>query len=88
MFIFGGVSALTINVVSLFGMIIVIGILVDDGIVIGENIYSYYEEGMDNDTAALEGTMDVLPSVTSAIITTIIAFSVFFMVEGRLGDIF
>ena len=45
MFIFAGFFNVTINVLSLFGMIIVIGILVDDGIVIAENIYQHYEKG-------------------------------------------
>ena len=45
MFILAAQMGVTINVLSLFGMIIVIGILVDDGIVIGENIYHHYEQG-------------------------------------------
>ncbi|MCB0762576.1 MAG: efflux RND transporter permease subunit, partial [Flavobacteriales bacterium] len=45
MFILGSSFGLTINVLSLFGMILVVGILVDDGIVIGENIYQHYERG-------------------------------------------
>jgi multidrug efflux pump subunit AcrB len=88
MFIFGFTTDLTINVVSLFGMILVVGILVDDGIVISENVYAYHEKGMSKHDAALKGTLDVLPSVVSAVLTTIIAFSLFFFVEGRIGDIF
>ncbi len=78
----------TINVVSLFGMILVIGILVDDGIVISESIYQEHEKGVDRFKAALMGTMKVLPAVFSAIITTAIAFSTFFFIEGSLGDFF
>ncbi|MCP4443534.1 MAG: efflux RND transporter permease subunit [Aureispira sp.] len=88
MFIIGGIMGITVNVVSLFGMILVIGILVDDGIVIGENIYSYYEQGMSKEEAASKGTLDVLPAITSAILTTVVAFSTFFFIEGRMGDIF
>lgn len=88
MFIVGFITDLTINVVSLFGMILVVGILVDDGIVIGENIYAEHEKGKSKMEAALTGTMNVLPSVISAILTTVIAFSLFFFVEGRIGDIF
>lgn len=88
MFIIGSIMGITINVVSLFGMIIVIGILVDDGIVIGENIYAYYEQGMSKDEAASKGTLDVLPAITSAILTTVVAFSTFFFIDGRMGDIF
>ncbi len=79
---------LTINVISLFGMIIVIGILVDDGIVVGENIYQKYEDGLSPIDAAVEGTMQVVPAVTSAIITTIVAFSFFFFIPGQIGEYF
>ena len=70
MFIFAPMLGVTINVISLFGMIIVIGILVDDGIVIGENIYQHYERGATPLDAAVNGTLEVFPAVTSAIITT------------------
>jgi multidrug efflux pump subunit AcrB len=88
MFICAYLLDVSINVISLFGMIIVIGILVDDGIVIGENIYQQYEKGVPRLEAALNGTMMVLPAVFSAIITTVIAFSSFFFIDGRLGDFF
>jgi multidrug efflux pump subunit AcrB len=79
---------ITINVISLFGMIVVVGILVDDGIVIAENIYQYYERGVPKAKAALEGTLSVLPAVFTAILTTVIAFSCFGFLDGRIGDIF
>lgn len=79
---------LTINVLSLFGMIIVVGILVDDGIVVTENIFQHYERGKSALEAAVDGTLEVLPSITSAIITTVLAFSFFFFIEGRLGEFF
>lgn len=88
MFVVAAFYGVTINVISLFGMIIVIGILVDDGIVVGENIYQKYEQGMHPLKAAVEGTMEVVPSVTSAILTTCIAFGFFFFVDGQLGDFF
>ena len=88
MFILASYYGITLNVISLFGMIIVIGILVDDGIVIAENIYQRYEKGEDPYTAAINGTMEVLPAVFSAILTTIVAFSLFFMLDGMLGDFF
>ena len=89
MFIFAAQFDVTINVLSLFGMIIVIGILVDDGIVIGENIYHhYYDLGKTKIQAAIDGTMEVIPPIISAILTTIIAFSTFFFVDGRMGDFF
>lgn len=89
MFVFAGFFNVTINVLSLFGMIIVIGILVDDGIVIGENIYHhYYDLGKSKFKAAIDGTMEVIPPVISAILTTLIAFSTFFFVDGRIGSFF
>ena len=88
MFVFAGQTGVTINVLSLFGMIIVIGILVDDGIVVAENIYHHFEKGKSRIQAAIDGTMEVLPPIISAIITTILAFSTFFFLEGRVGDFF
>jgi len=88
MFIFASSFGVTINVLSLFGMIIVIGILVDDGIVIGENIYNHYEKGKKPIRAAIDGTMEVLSPITSAILTTLVAFSTFFFLDGRIGEFF
>lgn len=78
----------TINVLSLFGMIIVIGILVDDGIVIGENIYHHFEKGKGPIQAAIDGALEVVAPVVSAIITTMIAFSTFYFLDGRIGTFF
>lgn len=88
MFILANGAGVSINVISLFGMIIVIGILVDDGIVIAENIYQHWENGKSPVQAAIDGTMEVLPAVFSAILTTIIAFSIFFVIDGIMGDFF
>lgn len=86
MFILAGFYGLSINVISLFGMILVVGILVDDGIVISENIFQKYEEGMKPIQAAVQGTMEVFPAVVSAVLTTIVAFGAFFFMDGRLGE--
>jgi len=88
MFIFANLSGVTINIISLFGMIVVIGILVDDGIVIAENVYHHYEKGKNPIQAAIDGTMEVVPAIVSAVLTTIIAFSAFFFLDGRMADIF
>ena len=88
MFVFAPFFDVTINVLSLFGMIIVIGILVDDGIVIAENIYQHYERGKSPIKAAIDGTMEVIPPIVSAILTTILAFSLFFFLDGRIGEFF
>lgn len=88
MFVLAPFFNVTINVLSLFGMIIVIGILVDDGIVIAENIYQHYEKGKKPIRAAIDGTIEVIPPIVSAIITTILAFSLFLFLDGRIGDLF
>lgn len=88
MFVVAPLFNVTINVLSLFGMIIVIGILVDDGIVIAENIYQHYEKGKTPVQAAIDGTMEVIPPIVSAIITTILAFSIFFFLDSRIGEFF
>ncbi|MFP3860767.1 MAG: efflux RND transporter permease subunit [Bacteroidales bacterium] len=82
MFIFAGTFGITINMMSLFGIILVIGILVDDGIVIAENIYLYFEKGLSPMKAAVEGTMEVLPAVLTSITTTIIAFTPLLFLAG------
>jgi multidrug efflux pump subunit AcrB len=88
MFILATYFGVTINVISLFGMIVVVGILVDDGIVVSENIYHHFEKGKTRIQAAVDGTLEVLPAVISAVLTTIIAFSAFFYINGRAGDFF
>lgn len=79
-------SFITINVMSLFGMILVVGILVDDGIVITESIYQEFERGHAPVKAAFIGLNKVLPAVFSSVLTTVAAMSTFFFIEGRLGD--
>lgn len=74
MFIVGDLAGITINMLSLFGMLLVVGILVDDGIVIAENIYTHFEKGSDAKTAAIEGTLEMVPSVFTSVTTTMIAF--------------
>ncbi|GAG05220.1 unnamed protein product, partial [marine sediment metagenome] len=84
MFVVASMYGITINLMSLFGMILVVGILVDDGIVIAENIYSHYEQGKSPKRAAIDGTMEVLPAVVTSVTTTIVAFSPLFFVKGRM----
>ena len=86
MFILASMMGLTINMMSLFGMILVVGILVDDGIIVGESIYQEHEKGIKPMKAAVIGTMKVLPAVFAAVATTAVAFSIFFFLDGRLGE--
>ena len=80
----GILYGMTINMISLFGMILVVGILVDDGIVIAENIYSHFERGKSPMKAALEGTMEVVTPVLTSVLTTVFAFSTLLFVGGEM----
>lgn len=82
MFIYANLAGLTINMTSLFGMILVIGILVDDGIVIAENIYLHFEKGKTPMRAAVDGTLEVYPAVLTSVVTTIVAFSPLLFLAG------
>ena len=88
MFMAAALYGITINMISLFGMILVIGILVDDGIVIAENIYSHFEKGKSPKQAALDGTMEVAPAVLTSVTTTMIAFAPLFFGTGRMEFMF
>ena len=79
-------AGISINIMSLFGFIIVLGIVVDDAIVTGENIYSRLHEGGDPLEASILGTKQVAVPVTFGILTTIAAFSPLAFIEGRMGD--
>ncbi|MCA9118758.1 MAG: efflux RND transporter permease subunit [Planctomycetaceae bacterium] len=75
----------TLNMISLFAFLLALGIVVDDAIVIGENIYAHRQQGKDYATAAVEGAHEVLPSVSASVTTTIIAFVPLFYVSGVMG---
>lgn len=78
----------TLNMLSMFAFLIALGIVVDDAIVIGENIYAHRELGKPFLTAAIEGTLEVAPSVITSIATTVIAFMPMFFVTGVMGKFF
>ena len=79
------VTGATLNMLSMFAFLMALGIVVDDAIVIGENIYAKREEGLSNFRAAVEGTVEVLPSVIASVSTTIIAFLPLMFVTGVMG---
>ena len=81
---FGIMYGMTINMISLFGMILVVGILVDDGIVIAENIYAHFERGKSPLRAALDGTTEVMNAVFTSVLTTVFAFSTLLFVGGEM----
>jgi multidrug efflux pump subunit AcrB len=77
----------SINLISLFAFIVVLGIVVDDAIIVGENIYRHYQMGKRGLTAAIEGTREVYIPVIFAVLTSIAAFSPLLLVSGSIGKI-
>ncbi len=75
----------TLNMLSLFSFLVALGIVVDDAIVIGENIYAHQQMGKPLLEAAIDGATEVLPSVAASVSTTVIAFSPMFFVSGVMG---
>ncbi len=82
-FLFMPVFGISINLMSLFAFILVLGIVVDDAIVTGENVYSHLQRGEEPLAAAINGTKEVAIPVTFGILTTIAAFIPLAFQEGR-----
>lgn len=76
----------TINMISMFALIMAIGILVDDAIIVAENIYARLEAGDDPRGAVVRGTQQVLMPIIGATATSMAAFLPLAMVQGRIGD--
>ena len=77
---------LSINLITMFGLIVVLGMLVDDGIIISENCYRYMENGLSPKEAVIVGTQEVIKPVTATILTTMAAFTTLMMMSGILGQ--
>lgn len=75
----------TMNMISMFGFLMALGIVVDDAIVVGENVYTHRGMGKPMFQAAVDGTTEVINSVTSSIATTVIAFMPLLFVSGIMG---
>ncbi len=75
----------SINMISLFGFIMVLGIVVDDAIIIGENIFRKQEEGTNLLRASIEGAFEVGKPVIFAVLTTVVAFWPLLLGEGNMG---
>ncbi len=75
----------SINMISMFAFIIALGIVVDDAIVAGENIFEYRQRGMSLAEASIKGARDVLVPVTFSILTNIIAFLPLLLIPGQMG---
>ncbi|MGA1863298.1 efflux RND transporter permease subunit [Deferribacter thermophilus] len=78
----------SINMVSLFAFIICLGIVVDDAIVVGENIYRYRQQGLPFKKAALIGGREVMVPVVFSVLTNMVAFLPLYFVPGVMGKIF
>ncbi len=84
-FIIMGYAGITINMMSMVGMILVLGMLVDDAIIVAENIYRHMEHGMKRLEAVVTGTSEVVAPVTGTVLTTIAAFIPLFLITGMMG---
>jgi multidrug efflux pump subunit AcrB len=84
-FIIMNFLGVTLNLISMFGMIIVIGILVDDAIVISENFYRMLEQGYRTYEAALKGTAEVVLPVFASVFTTMVSFAPLMFMTGIFG---
>ena len=82
-----GVIGASINLVSLFAFIVVLGILVDDAIVVGESVYTQGRRGKSPLAASIDGTHRVAMPVTFAIITSMVAFVPLLFLPGWLGKL-
>lgn len=80
-------SGYTINMISLVGVLIAIGIVVDDAIVVSENIQQYIEEGLPPKEAAIKGASEMVKPVTVASITTLFSFLPVLMISGTMGEV-
>ncbi|MFO7839852.1 MAG: efflux RND transporter permease subunit [Desulfosalsimonadaceae bacterium] len=75
----------SLNMISLFAFIMVLGIVVDDAIIVGENVFSYQEEGYGQLQAAVDGTLEVGRPVVFSVLTTMVAFWPLLMAGGTMG---
>ncbi|MCS7089172.1 MAG: efflux RND transporter permease subunit [Verrucomicrobiota bacterium] len=75
----------TINMISMFAFIMALGIVVDDAIVVGENVYELRQRGFDSITAAIQGARQMLVPVSFSILTNIAAFCPLYFMPGTFG---
>jgi len=81
------VSGYSINMISLIGVLIALGIIVDDAIVVSENIQQHIEDGVEPKEAAIKGASEMFKPVTVASITTLFAFIPALMMSGTMGEV-
>ena len=80
-----GQAGVSINMMSMFGLIMVLGMLVDDAIVVAENIYRHIEAGGDVRQSVIQGTAEVMLPVAGTVLTTIAAFMPLMFMSGIMG---
>ena len=78
---------LSINMMTMFAFIVALGIVVDDAIVVGENVYHYQQEGLDGPESAIRGTNEVCGPVGFSILTNIVAFIPLMVMPGMMGRV-
>jgi len=78
----------SINMITLFAFIVTLGLVVDDAIVVGENVYEKIDRGEPRLRAAIEGAKEMAMPVTFSVLTTVAAFSPLLFVPGIMGKIF
>jgi len=79
------VAGNTLNLLTMFGFIIVLGLMVDDAIIIGENATWHMEQGMNPNRAAILGTYELAGPVSATVLTTIVAFLPLMFMQGIIG---
>ncbi|MCG6944505.1 MAG: efflux RND transporter permease subunit [Deltaproteobacteria bacterium] len=82
------VFGVSINLVSMFAFIVTLGIVVDDAIVVGENIYYHHQTGLSWFEAAVRGAREIAMPVTFSVLTNMVAFMPMFFVPGFMGKVF
>lgn len=87
-FVFLPFTDFSINMITMFAFIITLGIVVDDAIVVGENVFYHRNLGKSNVQAAIDGAKEVMVPVTFSVITNIITFLPLYFVPGTMGKIF
>ena len=86
-FAFLGMTDFTLNMLTMFSFIVVLGVVVDDAIVIGENVHTKSQEGLPQVRAAIEGTAELAYPVMNSVATTIVAFAPMLFVAGTMGKL-
>nr|WP_320048896.1 efflux RND transporter permease subunit [uncultured Desulfuromonas sp.] len=86
-FLMLAIAGVSINMVSMFAFIIALGIVVDDAIVVGENIYKFRQQGLPFIHSAIAGVREVAVPVTFSVLTNIVAFLPLYFIPGTMGKI-